>query len=209
MNWEDAVAEAFEQLSPNIDSIYAEARRQTLIAWNSHHRRVAALSGFATGIVPGLHLAGIALDAFHVMRRMGHVSYGVGAILGERHELGNVLEREDLSLILGLLADDPSVERLIGQGMVAELADRLGQQTAIRAIAKAISDEQSELSGGRLSRRTASRLGGRFARRAARRVVWGLGAALAAYDNQALIGDTVDAATEFYTFKIEVARRLS
>ena len=209
MNWEDAVAEAFEQLSPNIDSIYAEANRQSLKTWNSHHRRIAALSGFATGVILGLHLAGIALDAFHMMRRMGHASYGVGAILGERQELGNILEPEDLTLVLGLLADDPTIERSIGQGMAAELASRVGAQIGIRAIAKAMAKEHSELSGRRLSRKTAGRLGSRFAKRATRRVVWGVGAVLAAYDNQALIDDTLDAAIEFYTFKIDVGRRLS
>ena len=209
MNWEEAVADAFEQLSPNIDTIYEEARLQTLMAWNRHHRFLAGAGGFATGIVPGVHLAGIALDAFHMMRRMGHASYGVGAILGERHDIGNVLEPEDLALVLGLLADDAAIERSIVPGMAKELALRIGAHTSFRLIAKTMSREHAELAGRRLTRKTASRLGARFARRAAPRVVWPVGAAIGAYANQALIGEMLDAATDFYTFKIEVARRLS
>ncbi|MEM9439023.1 MAG: hypothetical protein AAGA73_01110 [Pseudomonadota bacterium] len=209
MNWEDAVADAFEQLSPNIDTIYEEARLQTLMAWNRHHRFLAGAGGFATGIVPGVHLAGIALDAFHMMRRMGHVSYGVGAILGERHDIGNILEPEDLALVLGLLADDAAIERNIASGMAKELAARIATQANLRLIAKTMSREHAELSGRRLTRKTASRLGARFARRAAPRIFWPASAVIGAYSNQALIDELLDAATDFYGFKVEVARRLS
>ena len=209
MNWEEAVADAFEQLSPNIDTIYGEARLQTLTAWNRHHRFLAGAGGFATGIVPGVHLAGIALDAFHMMRRMDHASYGVGAILGERHDIGNILEPEDLALVLGLLADDAAVERSAAPGMAKELALRIGTQASFRMIAKTMSREHAELSGRRLTRKTASRLGARFAKRAAPRILWPASAFIGAYSNQALIGEMLDAATGFYGFKVEVARRLA
>ncbi|MGH1482832.1 MAG: hypothetical protein ACRBM6_29660 [Geminicoccales bacterium] len=75
MNWEDVVADTFEQLSLKIDSIYSEAHQQSLMARNRRPRTLAAVGGVATGIVPGLHLVGIALDTFHMMRRMGYASY--------------------------------------------------------------------------------------------------------------------------------------
>ena len=209
MNWENIVAEAFEQLAPDIRAIFNEAKGQTLRDWNNHHRNLASLSGFATGVIPVAHLAGIVVDSLHIMRRMGHASYGIGAILGERHDLGDILETEDLPLVLGLLADDPAIENAIAQGMATELAERIGAQVGIRAIARTLSQENNELVVRRLSRRTISRLGSRLATRAARRAVWPIGAALATLDNRALIDDMLDAAMEFYSFKIEVARRFS
>ena len=209
MNWEEAVADAFEQLSPKIDTIYEEARLQTLMAWNRHHRFLAGAGGFATGIVSGVHLAGITLDAFHMMRRMGHASYGVGAILGERHDIGNILEPEDLALVLGLLADDAAIERSVASGMAKELALRIGAQASFRMIAKTMSKEHAELSGRRLMRKTASRLGARFAKRAAPRILWPASAFIGAYSNQALIGEMLDAALDSYGFKVEVGRHLS
>jgi hypothetical protein len=50
MNWDEAVADALEELSPNMDTIYEEVRQQTLKAWNRHHRLLAGAGGFAPGI---------------------------------------------------------------------------------------------------------------------------------------------------------------
>jgi hypothetical protein len=51
-------------------------------------------------------------------------SYAVGAILGDRHDIGNSLSLEDLPLILGLLAKDAAIKGSIAPIVLSGLNDR-------------------------------------------------------------------------------------
>ena len=81
--------------------------------WKNMQKALVSGSGATSAAIPGFHLAGLIADVTFLMNRMATCSYGVGAIVGNQVGLGNFLEEEDFSLILGMWAGEEDIKSSI------------------------------------------------------------------------------------------------
>jgi hypothetical protein len=100
MDINSAILSAFESLTPNIKSIHSDASKYTLSDWQAFQSTLVTASGAASASIPGFHIAGMAADVVFLMNRMSTCAYGIGAIIGNREGVGDILEDEDFAIIL-------------------------------------------------------------------------------------------------------------
>jgi hypothetical protein len=72
-----------DRLTRHADNAVAEARKyRTIERWQRHLRRRISAAAVGTGLLPGLHAAGMLVEAPYLVRLMGRGGLGIGALKG-------------------------------------------------------------------------------------------------------------------------------
>lgn len=204
------VAEAFHEVTPDLQRIYDDARQETVKSVRTRQSTLAAASGAASFAVPVMHMTTALADLGILMNRMAVASYSIGAVKGAATGKGNVLEDGDFKLILGLWAGDGDIDALVKQD--PEEADAWLQNAGVK-LASQMALKHLGLAAGRrmgsqLAGRFALRLGITFAPKHAAGFVPIIGAAVGAGVNYRFMESFCDAAVTFYDWKCGIGRAI-
>lgn len=190
--------------SPNLDSIYTDAKDQSIDDWKTKQKAMVTASGAAAMAIPGLHVAGAIADVAFVLNRMNVAAYGVGAIVLKQHGLGNLIEKEDFGAILGYWCDDEDIQEAM-KGKGAATAAKLGLKVGGKGFAKAMIASAGYLVGQRLGgkamAKAAAKFAGKFVGKLAGGFVPFLGPVVSAGVNLWLLWGIIDASEAYYRDK--------
>jgi len=143
MGFKDEIAQkaidAFNELSPNLPSVYSEAAHKTVPNWREKQIALATASGATAAVVLGAHVAAILADVAFLINRMSVCSFGIGAIRGYDSGHGNLLEQEDLANVLGYWSGDEQVMNAVTSEGAADIATKVGTKAGGKVAAKLIS----------------------------------------------------------------------
>lgn len=206
MSFGDWVISGFNELTPDLESIYNDARSEPLSSWRSTQQALVTGSGAAAAAVPGLHLVGMAADVAFLMNRMAVCSYGIGAIVGNSRGLGSILEKEDFAIILARWSGDDHVcDAAIGK-TAADLVGKVGGKSLTKLLAKTAAEKAGILAGKKLAGKVGMKVGAKFGAKLGTKAVAGwvpfLGAAVGGGINLWFITEIADAAQSWYELKV-------
>lgn len=202
------VAEAFNEVTPDLNKIYEDAKLETVTSVRTRQGTLAAASGAASFAIPVMHVTTALADLGILMNRMAVAAYSIGAVKGTASGKGNVLEDEDFKLILGLWAGDGDIDALIKQDTdeaevwMQDAGVKLVSQMALKHLGLAVGRRM----GTRLAGRFALRLGMAFAPKTAAGFVPIVGAAVGAGVNYRFMESFCEAAETFYNWKCGIGR---
>ena len=204
-NFSDYVNDAFTSLTPDLKNIYSDAIEFSLSDWKAKQTTLVTASGAASVSIPFLHLAGIPADVTFLMNRMSVCSFGIGAIISKYAGLGNILEPEDFSIILGRWCEEPTLTNAAISKTTAELATKTGSKIAAKELSKVACKHLGIVVGQKLSGKVGAKLGGKFGAKLGGKLLGGFipifGAAVGAGVNIYFINEIQTQAESWYRFK--------
>lgn len=211
-----AVIEAFEKLTPDIDSIYEDAKSYNISDWRAKQQALVIASGATAISIPGVHLTVLAADIAFLMNRMSVCAYGIGAIYGYSRYSENILEEEDFANVLALWAGDDSISQMVAQkagiDAVVKVAVKAGGKLGIKLIAKTIAMSGGILVGKKFAAKTGVKVGTKFAAKIAGKFGAGfipiVGAFAGGWINWYFLTGIADAAEKYYKFKCDIIDKL-
>ncbi|MDM8546153.1 hypothetical protein QUF61_06635 [Candidatus Venteria ishoeyi] len=206
------VINAFNELTPNINGIYNDAKLDNISDWRMKQQAMVTGTGAAAMAIPGAHLAALAADVAFLMNRMAVCSYGIGAIYGHDRFSKNILENEDFANVLAYWAGDEEITTMVGSKTAADIALKVGGKAGIKIIGKTIAKSGAILIGKKLGGKVGAKIGAKFAGKLAGKAAAGmvpfLGAAVGGGINLWFITGIADSAEAYYKFKCDVISNL-
>lgn len=207
----DFVLKAFEALRPDLDGIYTSAHVKTLADWTKGQKTLVTVSGAGAAAVPGLHLVGMAADVMFLMNRMSVCSFGIGAILGNEAQLGNVLEPEDFAVVLAVWAGEGGIADTISGKASADDTGVGGSKvlgkSMYRILAKTVAEKAGLLVDKKLSSSLAGKVAARFAGKLGGKAATGfiplVGAVVGGGVNLWFLSGIASAAEQWFRFKVK------
>lgn len=212
MDVEDLFISTFEQLTPDINDIYQTAYPQTKSDWNAAQMLAVAGSGAAATSIPVAHLAAIVADVAFLMNRMAVTSFGIGAIDGYDNGFGNFLEEEDFANVLAQWSGEINYPTLFTGKMAADFSGKLTTKAGIKLVGKHLASSSGFLIGKKLGGKVAAKGATKFAGKFLGKLVGGfipiLGPMVGAGINAYFIETIMEAADDYYAFKMALLREL-
>lgn len=213
MDFSRYVADAFSELTPDINNIYNNQKESTLDSIRSKNIAMAASSGGAAVAIPILHVAGVAADVAFLMNRMSVASYSIGVVKGHDAGYGNFLEEEDFLIVLGVWAGEESITAGISAKAAADFSTKVYGKSALKMIAKTMLKNVGVIASKKMGGKLATKVGAKFGAKLGGKVAAGfvpfLGAAVGAGINYYFINSVCDAAEKVYDYKIRVAQGIT
>lgn len=138
-----AFVEIVQKMTPDMQSMYDEAKVHTLDDWETQQKAFVTTSGIGSGLipVPGLHLPAAFADLAFVVNRMGVTAYGIGAIEMYDEDFGNILEEEDFVGVLGYWAGDEEFKhsfKVKGSSAALKVAAKVGGKAGAKIVTKSV-----------------------------------------------------------------------
>lgn len=217
------VTDAFETLTPDLNSIYSDAVTYSMADWKALQKSLVTLSGGTATLIPGLHLVGMAADVVFLMNRMSVASYGIGAIIGHQHNYGNILEPEDFTVILGRWCGDENLKNAAISKASAELAVKIGTKSGGKLLSKELAKVACKhagiligqkvggkvgATGAKLGAKLGAKVGAKFGSKMTAKGIGGfipfLGAGIGAGVNFFFINQIHREAESWFQFKVSV-----
>lgn len=205
MDFGKLVVDGFNALTPEIDSIYADAIRYTRSDWMALQKTLVASSGAAAVAIPVAHVAAIGADVAFLMNRMSVCSYGIGAIIGNSASHGNILEDEDFAFVLAKWSGVEGTSNAAMAKTAADLVAVAGSHTARQSLAKTMCKNCGIIVGKKMGSKVGVKLGAKFGTKLGGKLAAGfipfLGMAVGAGINYWFIDEISGLAEEWYSIK--------
>ena len=206
------VIDAFNNLTPDINDIYSNARLDNVSDWRVKQQAMVTGTGAAAMAIPGAHLAALAADIVFLMNRMSVCSYGIGAIYGYNRFSTNILEEEDFANILAYWAGDEEISTMINSKVAIDIASKVGGKVGVKIIGKTIAKTGAILVGKKIGGKVGAKIGAKFAGKIAGKAVGGmvpfLGAAVGGGINLWFITGIANSAEKYFDYKCYLASKL-
>jgi hypothetical protein len=204
--FEEAIINAFNAVTPNLDELYESARTYDLDNWKLVQRGLVTASGATSTIIPGMHLIGMAADVVFLMNRMAVCSYGIGAILTSRAGKGNILEQEDFGVVLTRWSGDDSLSNASVAKTAAGLASHMGTKSVGKILAKVAAEQAGILVGKKFGIKAGAKVVGKFTAKMGTKALGGffpfVGPAIGAGVNLWFINSVAEEAEAWYGLKL-------
>lgn len=207
-------------MTPDLDKLYIGSKDYDLGDWRVQQNSMVTVSGGASVVIPGVHVAGLVADAAFVLNRMRVATYGVGAILGSRAGLDNILEPEDFAAVLGYWADDKSIQEAMKGKGAAELSSKVLIKSGAKILGKGYVKGLTKVMltssgyligqkvGGKAIAKSAAKFAGKFGGKLIGGFVPFVGPIVGGGINLWLLNGIINAAEQFYRDKVKLIEKM-